>query len=92
MHVRVRLRINKLTGEVEEFQVEDEGTMRLPESDHNRQHDRIAADLGNVIERHAHVVEVLPGVVNAPAVYEPEITPEIQSEDRHAVDDRQKDS
>lgn len=77
MDVRVRLRINKVTGEVEQFEVDDVGTMRLPEAEHNRQHDRIAADLGNVLERNSHVFEVFPGAVPAtPVVPEPEPEPE----------------
>jgi hypothetical protein len=63
MDVKVRLRINKVTGEVEQFLVEDDGPMRLPEAEHNSRHDRIAADLGNVIERNAQVIEVFPGAL-----------------------------
>ncbi len=61
MDVKVRFRFNKITGEIDVFDVEDEGTMRLPEAEHNREHDRIAADLGRVIERNPQVVEMLPG-------------------------------
>lgn len=67
MEVRVRFRFNKVTGEVELFEVLDEGTMRLPEAEHNRQHDRIAAEVGNVIERDPRVTEVFPGAA-VPAV------------------------
>lgn len=60
MEVRVRFRFNKATGEVELFEVLDEGIMRLPEAEHNRQHDRIAAEVGNVVERDPLVIEVFP--------------------------------
>lgn len=60
MDVKVRFRFNKNTGEIEVFDVEDEGTMRLPEAEHNREHDRIAAELGRVIERNPQVFEMLP--------------------------------
>lgn len=61
MKVRVKLRFNKLTGEVEEFLVDDEDIQRGSEAEHNREHDRVAAAIGSVIERHPRVVEVLPG-------------------------------
>lgn len=61
MKVRVKLRFNKLTGEVEEFVVDDQDIQRLPEAEHNREHDRVAATIGSVIERHPRVSEVLPG-------------------------------
>ncbi|MGK7877962.1 MAG: hypothetical protein AB4426_33040 [Xenococcaceae cyanobacterium] len=56
----MRFRFNKVTGEVEVFEVTDEGTMRLSEAEHNRQHDLIAAELGNVIERNPRIMEVFP--------------------------------
>ena len=61
MDVRVRFRFNKATGEVELFEIDDEGTTRLPLADHDREHDRIAAEVGRVIEHDAQVDEVLPG-------------------------------
>lgn len=60
MDVKVRFRFNQVTGEVEVFEVTDEGTMRLPEAEHNREHDRIAAELGNIIERNPRIMEVYP--------------------------------
>ncbi len=60
MKVRVKLRFNKLTGEVEEFLVEDRDLPYLPEAEHNREHDRVAADIGHVLERHPRVTEVMP--------------------------------
>lgn len=61
MRVRVKLRFNKLTGEVEEFLVDDYGLPLLPEAEHNSEHDRIAAAVGRVLERHPRVTEAPPG-------------------------------
>lgn len=61
MEVKVRFRVNKATGEVEIFEVDDLDST-LPEAEHNREHDRIAAELGAVIERRARVTEHSPGV------------------------------
>ncbi len=61
MDLKVRFRFNKATGEVEFFDVEDEGGQRLPDAEHNRTHDRAAAELGNVIERNPRVIELTPG-------------------------------
>jgi hypothetical protein len=63
MEVKVRFRFNKMTGEVELFQVDDEGTMRLPEAQHNREHERIAAEVGNVIEQNPRVEELFTPAV-----------------------------
>ncbi len=43
MDVKVRFRFNKTTGEVEIFEIADQGNQSLPEAEHNREHDRIAA-------------------------------------------------
>jgi hypothetical protein len=77
MKVRVKLRFNKLTGEVEEFMVDDE-EQRLPEAEHNREHDRIAAEIGGVLEQHPRVREVLPGAP-APAPERAPVTPEVET-------------
>lgn len=61
MDVRVRFRFNKLTGEVEIFDVEDEGGGRLPDAEHNREHDRIARGLGGLLDRNPRLFELLPG-------------------------------
>ncbi|MGO8673137.1 MAG: hypothetical protein ACLQVD_17490 [Capsulimonadaceae bacterium] len=61
MDVKVKVRLNRITGEVEVFDVIDEGGERLPEAEHNRLHDRITADVGRVFERNPEVLEVLPG-------------------------------
>jgi hypothetical protein len=83
MEIKVRFRFNKATGEVELFEVDDVGPMRLPEAEHNREHDRIASQLGNVIERNPRVMEVAPGTLvpieettPEPAAAEPEIKTE----------------
>jgi len=61
MRVKVRFRFNKAPGEVEMFEVDHEGAKRLSDAEHNRQHDRIAAEVGSVLERHPQVAEVFPG-------------------------------
>ena len=61
MDVKVRFRLNKATGEVEIFEIADDGPMILSEADHNREHDRIATELGNVVERNPQIDEVFGG-------------------------------
>jgi hypothetical protein len=60
MRVTVKFRLNKATGQVEVFEIDDLQST-LPEAEHNREHDRIAAEIGNLVERNPRVVEVLPG-------------------------------
>jgi len=74
MKVRVKLRFNKLTGEVEEFRVDDQDTPALSEAEHNREHDRVAAEIGSVLERHPRITEILPDEI-APAESTPEQRP-----------------
>ena len=64
MDVKVRFRFNQITGEVELFEVTDEGVMRLSEAEHNREHDRIAAEIGNLIERNPQITEVFSDSVS----------------------------
>ena len=64
MDVKVRFRFNQITGEVELFEVTDEGVMRLSEAEHNREHDRIATELGNLIERNPQIMEVFSDTVS----------------------------
>jgi len=66
VRVKVHFRCNPATGEVEVFEIDDEAST-LPEDEHNREHDRIAAEIGNVIERNPRIVEVLPAEGTAPA-------------------------
>jgi hypothetical protein len=49
MRVRVNFRVNTETGEVEEFLIEDISTEAEPE--HDAVHDRIAVEVGKVVER-----------------------------------------
>lgn len=67
MDVRVKFRFNKSTGQVEVFEIDDENST-LPAAEHNREHDRIAAEIGRVVERNPLVIEMLPGasVVDPP--------------------------
>lgn len=58
MRVRVRFRFNTETGEVELFQVDDIGAGSGPE--HDAEHDRISAELGQVLARRPDVEEVSP--------------------------------
>jgi hypothetical protein len=92
MDLKVRFRFNKATGEVELFDIEDEGGQRLPDAEHNRIHDRAAADLGNVIERDPRVSVLLPGA-SAPAPQaetEPE-TGETSADSRLARDAQRRE-
>lgn len=54
MPTLVRFRFNKLTGEVEEFLVDDQDR-NLSEAEH----DRIAADVGRFVAQNPRVVEVV---------------------------------
>jgi hypothetical protein len=60
MQFRTRIRINKLTGEVD-VEIIDEGSESLPSDQHNARHDRIAAEVGSVIDRNPRVQELLHG-------------------------------
>lgn len=58
MPTRIRFRLNKLTGEVEEFLVDDQD-QTLPEIEH----DRIATEVGRVLARRPLIHEVHPSSV-----------------------------
>ncbi|PWI19961.1 hypothetical protein DI272_41705 [Streptomyces sp. Act143] len=58
MRVRVRFRFNADTGEVELFQVDDIGAGSGP--DHDAEHDRVSAELGQVVARRPDVEEISP--------------------------------
>ncbi|MFE4972062.1 hypothetical protein ACFRAR_08080 [Kitasatospora sp. NPDC056651] len=61
MRVRVNVRLNTRTGEVELFQVDDvDAAAGRRGDDHEAEHDRIAGELGGVMARSPGVVEVLP--------------------------------
>ena len=68
MRVRVNFRVNTETGEVEEFVIEDVGTEREPE--HEAIHDRIATDVGKVVERRPAPEQIVPGEA-PPLMYQP---------------------
>jgi hypothetical protein len=59
MEVTVRFRFNKITGEVEEFIVDDVDS-RLPKAEHNREHERIATEIGRVVARNPGLEELSP--------------------------------
>jgi len=60
MRVKVRFRVNSETGEVEEFLIEDISTEVEPE--HDAVHDRIAHEVGKVVERRPAPQRVVGGV------------------------------
>ncbi len=60
MQVKVRFRFNKVTGEVEEFLVEQDST--LASTEHDRQHDHLAADIGRILALDPRVAEVQGGM------------------------------
>ncbi|NUT90458.1 MAG: hypothetical protein HOY78_19280 [Saccharothrix sp.] len=66
MRVRVSMRINAETGEVELFQVDDLGASREGEA-HDAVHDEIAHRIGRVLDPRPLVEEDLSGV-GGPAV------------------------
>ena len=63
MDFRVRFRFNKTTGEVEIFEVSDEGTRQLDPEHHDRHHDEITGDLARLIDRDPEINEILPGAI-----------------------------
>jgi hypothetical protein len=81
MKVNVRFRFNVLTGQVEEFVVDDIDS-RLPAAEHEREHDRITHEVAGVIEQHARIVEMRPGAEPraqpAPPVRNTEPSPEAE--------------
>lgn len=56
MEVKVHFRFNRRTGEVETFEIDDVDS-GLPWEEHNREHDRIASEIGNLVERNPLIVE-----------------------------------
>ncbi len=73
MPVHVRFRFNKVTGEVEEFLVDDQDRS-LPEAEH----DRFATEVGGAIVRRPIPLEVEPDVQ--------ERTTEVDGEDEKVED------
>lgn len=60
MRVRVVFRFNSATGEVEQFLVEDVSPPGRSAEDHDLEHERIAYEIGCVVERHPGIDEVIP--------------------------------
>ncbi|HEY3867435.1 MAG TPA: hypothetical protein VGM10_03765 [Actinocrinis sp.] len=79
MRLRFRFRFNAETGEVETFLVEDVDG-RAPAADHDARHDRAAADIGRVVERHALVEQIPGGAERPPKHVEPHAAPPEQDE------------
>ncbi|WP_431898123.1 hypothetical protein [Nonomuraea sp. bgisy101] len=73
MRFKVVFRVNKETGQVEEFVIDDLGREREGE-DHDATHDGVARLVGAVIERRAAPEEIDPRLV--PELEAPEIAPE----------------
>lgn len=57
MQFKVRFRFNRRTGEVEEFLIDDYAS-NANDAEHNRQHDRIASEVAQVIARHPRIDEI----------------------------------
>ena len=70
MRVKVRFRFNSVTGEVEAFDVDDlhDGPRLV---DHDARHDRVAAEVGRVVEANALIEEVAPGTLPITTVTTP---------------------
>jgi hypothetical protein len=67
MQVRVRFRYRADTGEVEVFSVDEtEGGPRA--ADHDTRHDRIAADVGRVVDPNPLITRESPGPVRGQPV------------------------
>jgi hypothetical protein len=82
MRLRVRFRFDAATGEVQTFLVEDID-QRAPAADHDARHDRLAAEVGRVIERHARVEQLPAGTEVPPETVPayPDTEPEAESRD-----------
>jgi hypothetical protein len=61
MRVKVSFRVNRETGEVEEFLIEDIGSGTDVEPDHELVHDKIALEVGKVVERRPAPEQVVGG-------------------------------
>ncbi len=86
MEVKVHFRFNRRTGEVEAFDIDDVDS-GLPWEEHNREHDRIASEIGNLIERNPHITE---GPLGAPGSRGPnEVVPE--AGDAETTPERERD-
>lgn len=72
VRVKVNFRVNVATGDVEEFLIEDISTEREPE--HDAVHDRIAHEVGTVVERRPAPMQVIGGAAGGAdqLVYRPD--------------------
>jgi hypothetical protein len=68
MRVRVHFSVDTETGEVAQFVVEDISVE--PEPEHDAAHDRIAYEVGKVVERRPAPQQVVPGEASA-LTYQP---------------------
>jgi hypothetical protein len=62
MRVRVNFRVNTETGDVETFLIEDISTETEPE--HDAAHDRLAYEVGKVVERRPRPEQVVGGTAH----------------------------
>ena len=86
MRVRVSFRVNTRTGEVEHFLIEDTGTGIEPE--HEAKHDRIAYEVGQIVERRPAPEQVVGGGAASDGgqlVHRPEhLEPPVREQETHS--------
>ena len=76
MDVIVSFRFNKLTGEVEVFDVDDIAST-LTGEEHNRHHDGVTAEIGQSVVRNFRVAELTPAEAR-----DTDTSPESDSQER----------
>lgn len=64
MDIKVRFRFNKMTGDVEQFDVDQDEA--LPSREHHAEHDRLAADIGALLAQFPQISDIASG---APAAF-----------------------
>lgn len=84
MKVQVRFRFNKVTGEVEEFLIDDHESNLSP-AEHNRQHDRIANQVGCVIAQHPRIQEISSATVVTQTITEQQTEPSETEQTNHTT-------
>ena len=89
MDVKVRFRFNKLTGEVELFEVDQDSG--LPNEEHNRSHDRLASELGALLDAHPRILETTGAAAPVEAAPVP-VEPDSEADVISGTDKRQKDA
>jgi len=72
MRVRVRFRMNVVTGEVQEFLIEDVSTE--PVAEHDAEHDRIARKIGGIVVRRPAPEQIMltGSAAPSPLMYRPD--------------------